>query len=419
METALKRGTLGPPPAVLPDTFRSAPSEALQTRADLPLVFLMPHSLPISRRSWLVQCAIAGGGSLASLTGVVGCGGSTPPAGSSPRPSLKYRLGLIGRHRDSIAFRAAANAAQQRATELSASLPIPVELSVLAPDRENPAAQVEWIEQLVREEAAGIAVEVSEAESLRQAVIDASARGVPVLCFNTDLPDSSRFVFLGLDEVQAGQTLMRRCVALLRERRPDAGGFQIAILGGSRESSLLQRRIDAAQVEAVRHDEVRLAGTFLHTGTPGDALKTLVAAHREAGPIDGWVLLGDWPLDLGASGGDAGADATAGNPGGANGDGSSADRFPWQPGEVVCVAMDALPAQLARLKAGEVQMLLARPYRQLGVRIAELLIERASQGTQPAGERESLPCEEVLASQVEELEKKWQTWLTPTVGGPA
>jgi hypothetical protein len=81
--------------------------------------------------------------------------------------------------------------------------------------------------------------------------------------------------------------------------------------------------------------------------------------------------------------------------------------------------MDALPAQLARLKAGEVQMLLARPYRQLGVRIAELLVERASQGTQPAGERESLPCEEVVASQVEELEKKWQTWLTPTVGGPA
>ncbi|MFM8217385.1 MAG: hypothetical protein ACKOJF_00525, partial [Planctomycetaceae bacterium] len=111
-----------------------------------------------------------GSGALASSSGLVGCGGTTHPASSNPRPVTGYRLGLIGRHRDSVTFRAAAAAARQRAAELSASLEIPVEVSVLAPERDDPAAQVEWIEQLVREEAAGIAIEVAEAESLRQAV---------------------------------------------------------------------------------------------------------------------------------------------------------------------------------------------------------------------------------------------------------
>ncbi|MFM8221775.1 MAG: hypothetical protein ACKOJF_22925, partial [Planctomycetaceae bacterium] len=82
------------------------------------------------------------------------------------------------------------------------------------------------------------------------------------------------------------------------------------------------------------------------------------------------------------------------------------------------VAMDALPAQLARLKSGEVQMLLARSYSQVGRRVVELLLDRIGQGMQPAGEYDFLPCEEVLAPQAEELEKKWQTWLSPTTDPP-
>jgi len=335
---------------------------------------------------------------------------------------------LIGRHRDSVTFRAAAAAARQRAAELSASLEIPVEVSVLAPERDDPVAQVEWIEQLVREEAAGIAIEVAESESLRQAVADASALGVPVLSFHSDLTESSRFVFVGIDEVLAGQTLMRRCVTLLTAHKPDATEYRIAILGGARQSSLLQRRIEAAQLESVRHSQVQLAGTFFHTGTPGDALQTLIAAQRDEGPFDGWVLLGDWPLDDAAAGQPPGNKQAAGpqtaGTAPAEGDGAApvggglGQRFPWQPGEVVCVAMDALPAQLARLKSGEVQMLLARSYAQVGRRVVELLLDRIGQGMHPAGEYDFLPCEEILAPQAEELEKKWQTWLSPTTDPP-
>jgi len=329
-----------------------------------------------------------GGASGLMLPGFSGCGRNPPaePAGGGRAPKLLF--GLIGREADSPVFQAAAYAAQQKAAELSRALEIPIEVRVQAPPRGTPAAQAEWVDQLVRDEAAGIAIDVADPNILRQSVADATALGVPVLCFHTDLPDSNRFISLGVDEVVVGETLMRRCISLLQERHPDAPALRIAILGGHRRSSQYQKRIDAAQTEAMRHEQVRLAGTFSHQGTPGDPLRTLIEAERDDGPIDGWVLLGDWPL-------------------------GAEESFPWDVAETVCVSATGFPTQLPYLRRGDVQTVVIPAYPQFGVRALELLVERARQGTHPTAEYEWLPCDEFATARADELEQNWQKWLTP------
>ena len=76
-------------------------------------------------------------------------------------------------------------------------------------------------------------------------------------------------------------------------------------------------------------------GVFYHAETPEKAAEAVNAAQSSNPEIQGWALIGGWPL-------------------------FTKNFLKWKAGEVKVVAVDALPPELAYLENGQVEVLLAR-----------------------------------------------------------
>ena len=65
--------------------------------------------------------------------------------------------------------------------------------------------QAQRIAQAVNEGASAVLVSCSDAGKVTGAINDAVARGVPVMTFDSDAPESQRFAFYGVDDVKTGE----------------------------------------------------------------------------------------------------------------------------------------------------------------------------------------------------------------------
>ena len=64
--------------------------------------------------------------------------------------------------------------------------------------------QAQRIAQAVNEGANAILISCSDAGKVTGAINDAVARGVPVMTFDSDAPESKRFAFYGVDDIKTG-----------------------------------------------------------------------------------------------------------------------------------------------------------------------------------------------------------------------
>jgi ribose transport system substrate-binding protein len=107
----------------------------------------------------------------------------------------------------------------------------------------------------------------------------------------------------------------------------------------------------------------------------------------EANPdITGWAMIGGWPL-------------------------FTDHALKWEPGTIKCVSVDALPAELAYLRSGHVQLLLAQQCFEWGYRSVEHLINKIHLHKDPANVRDVAPLVPVTKANTEEFAKKWEKWL--------
>ena len=81
----------------------------------------------------------------------------------------------------------------------------PIEIVWLTPPQEDGQVQAQRIAQAVNEGANAILISCSDAGKVTGAINDAVARGVPVMTFDSDAPQSKRFAFYGVDDVKTGQ----------------------------------------------------------------------------------------------------------------------------------------------------------------------------------------------------------------------
>src|SRR6202008_4604916 len=91
-----------------------------------------------------------------------------------------------------------------------------------------------------------ILLSASDAGKLVTAIDDAVARGVPVMTFDSDVPNSKRFSFYGGDDAAMGNQV----VAELAKQMGGKG--KIAILGGNQNAPNLQKRVQGAKDEAAK-----------------------------------------------------------------------------------------------------------------------------------------------------------------------
>jgi ribose transport system substrate-binding protein len=281
--------------------------------------------LPLIRTA-VVTLALA-----ACTKGDTSKGDTSAGASSANTPAKnKITIAMIAKSSTNPVFLAARTGAEAAAKELSAKDSITVTVNWLTPPEEDGQVQAQRIQQAVNDGADAILISCSDAGKVTGAINDAVARGVPVMTFDSDAPDSKRFAYYGVDDVKTGRQTMAELATLM------GGKGKVAILAGNQNAPNLQHRVQGAKDEAAKHPGMTVIGTFNHVETPQDAAAEVVRVNNAYPDIQGWAFIGGWPLFTRSLLTDI------------------------NPAKMKVASVDALPAQLEYVEKGVVPVLLAQ-----------------------------------------------------------
>jgi len=251
-------------------------------------------------------------------------------------PKNKITIAMIAKSSNNPVFLAARTGAEAAAKELSAKDSIQVTVNWLTPPEEDGQVQAQRIQQAVNDGADAILISCSDAGKVTSAINDAVARGVAVMTFDSDAPQSKRFAYYGVDDIKTGQQTMSELAKIMN------GKGKVAILAGNQNAPNLQHRVQGAKDEAAKYPGMTIVGVFNHVETPQDAAAEVLRVNNAYPDIQGWAMIGGWALftqtllkDL-------------------------------DPNKQKVVSVDALPAQLAYVDKGIVPVLLAQSVYQWG-----------------------------------------------------
>ena len=276
---------------------------------------------------------------LAALS-LLACGGGAKDAtdttakkatAAAPGAGGKIVIAMIAKSSTNSVFLAARTGAEAAAKELSASKGIPIEVVWLTPPAEDGQVQAERVRQAVNDGASAILLSASDAGKVTGAINDAVDRGVPVMMFDSDAPQSKRFAFYGVDDKKTGAAVMAELAPLMKEKG------KVAILAGNQNAPNLQMRVQGVKDEAAKHPGITIAGVFNHIETAQDAAAEVIRVNNAYPDIQAWAMIGGWPLFSQS----LLTDATM--------------------AKQKTVSVDALPDELAYVEKGIVPVLLAQP----------------------------------------------------------
>ena len=299
---------------------------------------------------------------------------------STQAQNKSYTIGLVAKSQGNPVFQAARVGALDAAKELGQKYGISIKIDWRTPNEEDAQKQADAIEQLVLAGASGIAVSCSDANKLTDAINAAVKNGVPVATFDSDAPASKRFVTFGVDDVQCGEQVMNELAKAM------GGKGVVAILAGNQNAPNLQKRVQGVKSAAKKYPGIKIRDAYYHKETPQDAAAKVEMVTQANPEITGWAMIGGWPL-------------------------FTDNALKWPAGSVKCVSVDALPAQLAYVRSGHVQMLLAQQVYEWGYRSTEHLINKIHLKKEPAAVRDISQLVPVTKANVDEFAKNWDKWL--------
>ncbi len=253
---------------------------------------------------------------------------------------------MIAKSSTNPVFLSARTGAEVAAREMAQKHGIPIEVVWMTPPSEDGQVQAQRIAQAVNEGATAVLVSCSDAGKVTGAINDAVARGVPVMTFDSDAPESSRFAFYGVDDVKTGEMVMKELASQMHEKG------NVAILAGNQNAPNLRKRVDGVKQEAAKYPGMKIVDTFYHIETPQDAAAEVIRAQNAYPQIQGWAMIGGWALftptlltDL-------------------------------DPKRIKIVSVDALPAELAYVEKGLAPVLLAQPTYLWGYVSVQRIVEK-------------------------------------------
>lgn len=291
-----------------------------------------------------------------------------------------YSFGLVAKSQGNPVFQAARVGAMDAAKALGAKYGVAIKIDWRTPNEEDAQKQAEAIEQLVLAGADGIAVSCSDANKLTDAINNSVKAGVPVATFDSDAPASKRFVTFGVDDVKCGEQVMDELAKVM------GGKGVVAILAGNQTAPNLQKRVQGVKNAAKKYPGIKIKDTYYHKETPQDAAAKVEQVMQANPEITGWAMIGGWPLFTDKA-------------------------LKWNPGSVKCVSVDALPPQLAYIRSGHVQLLLAQQVYEWGYRSIEHLVNKVHLKKDPAAVKDVSPLVPVAKENVDAFAKNWEKWL--------
>lgn len=301
----------------------------------------------------LVGCS--GGEKQAESTTGTSAGTASTGSGSEGTPKKdKLKITVIAKSNNNPVFQSARVGAESAAKELSESTKCAITIDWRTPDTEDGQVQAQRIAQAVNEGTDAILISCSDASKVKGAIDEAVDKGVPVMTFDSDAPDSKRFAFYGADDAECGKQVLDELAKL------NGGKGNIAILAGNQNAPNLQKRVQGVKDAAKAFPNIKIVDTFYHVESPQDATSAVMNAMNANPQIDGWAMIGGWPLFAPSLLKDL------------------------DPAKVKIVAVDALPAELPYVDRGLAPVLLAQPtynwgYKSVGIIVDKLVLGKEVQ----------------------------------------
>lgn len=306
-------------------------------------------------------------------------GGAAAASGGAKK--TKFTFGIIAKSQNNPVFIAANNGAQAAAKEFTKD-GITVVAQWQTPPEEDAQKQAEYITQLANSGVDGIAVSVTDPKILTSAIDAAVAKGIPVVCFDSDAPASKRMAIYGMDDADAGKELARQLVKYMGEKGT------VAILAGNQNAANLQARVRGVKEELANHKGITVKDTYYHGETAPEAVAKIKSVQTANPDVTGWAFVGGWPLYT--------SNALQG----------VADKG------VTVVSIDTLPLPLEYVKKGEVKALVGQDYFGWGYESVRMLLDYAKDGKKPESVSVRAKVDIVTKDNVDEFGKVWtEKWL--------
>jgi ribose transport system substrate-binding protein len=270
------------------------------------------------------------------VLGLSACGGAKETNGDSTAAvgtasGQTFTIAMIAKSSTNPVFLSGRQGAEAAAAELTKEHGVTVKIDWLTPPNEDGAVQSQRISEAVNSGANAILLSASDAAKVTGAVNEAVDRGVPVMTFDSDVPNSKRFSFYGGDDVKMGTQVMEELATQM------GGKGKIAIIAGNQNAPNLQNRVKGVRETAAKYPGITIVDAFYHAETPQDAAAEVLRMKNAYPEVNGIVMIGGWALftrtlltDL-------------------------------DPAKIKIVSVDGLPAQLAYVESGLAPVLFAQP----------------------------------------------------------
>lgn len=316
----------------------------------------------------------------AASVGVAAVVATAAAFGASEAPKKTYEFGVIAKSQSNPVFQAARTGAEEAAKDLSKKYGVEVKINWRTPVNEDAQKQSEYIEQLASQGVDGISVSCSDGKVLKGAIDSAVGKGVEVVTFDSDSPESKRFAYYGINDVDAGKAVMRELAKVMGDKG------QVAILGGNPNATNLQARIRGVEEELKNHPNIKLKDKFYNEETAAQAAQKVQQVQSANPEITGWAMVGGWPLFT-----------------------KNALDGVYEHAKVVSV--DHLPEELEYVRKGQVQALIGQDCYGWGYQTVTMLFDKVHANKSPKNVINNFELSIVTKDNVDEYAGLWDRWL--------
>jgi ribose transport system substrate-binding protein len=270
-------------------------------------------------------------------------GGAAAPAASTsatPAPAAQTTVtyAIIPKMLNNPVFPLAKLGAQKAARDLEAANPgTKYEIIFQSSQTGKANEQADTITTIAGKKVDGMSISVIDANAVKGPINDAVDKGIPVMCFDSDAPDTKRVSFYAVNDEAIGKELGNQLIAAVGK---DKMTGEVAILSGQSSAPNLQDRVKGVEsaLDAKDFPGVKIL-PILYCDDNLDKSVELIRTTMQAHPkLTGFVFVGGWPLFVK----------------------NALDKV--DPKITKVVSVDTLPAERDYLKAGQVACLIGQKY---------------------------------------------------------
>lgn len=173
---------------------------------------------------------------------------------------------------------------EAKAGFMDAAHQLGVKAEFTGPDSYSPQEELEAFQKAVEKQPAGILVSPARPDIFKAAIDDAIKAGIPVICVDSDAPESRRILFIGTDNYQAGLESGNRLASLLH------GQGQVVLITIPGQQNL-DERVRGVEDALKKYSNLKITERLDDRGDPRSANDQISGLLAKKEKIDGIVCV--------------------------------------------------------------------------------------------------------------------------------